>query len=123
MSRVDAHLHFWHLARGDYHWLTPELAPLYRDFGPGDVNAALDAANVGQVVVVQAAATEAETCYLFELARDDARIAGVVGWVDFAAPDAAARIGALVHAGGGVLKGLRPMVQDITDVHWLASPA
>ncbi|MBV6862883.1 amidohydrolase family protein [Xanthomonas euvesicatoria] len=123
MSRVDAHLHFWHLARGDYHWLTPELAPLYRDFGPDDVSAALDAANVGHVVVVQAAATEAETCYLFELARDDARIAGVVGWVDFAAPDAAARIGALLHAGGGVLKGLRPMVQDITDVHWLASPA
>ncbi|CEJ48733.1 conserved hypothetical protein [Xanthomonas citri pv. bilvae] len=89
MSRVDAHLHFWHLARGDYHWLTPELAPLYRDFGPHDVSAALDAAAVDQVVVVQAAATEAETCYLFELARDDARIAGVVGWVDFAAPDGA----------------------------------
>ncbi|WP_042829652.1 amidohydrolase family protein, partial [Xanthomonas citri] len=123
MSRVDAHLHFWHLARGDYHWLTPELAPLYRDFGPDDVSAALDAAAVDHVVVVQAAATEAETCYLFELARDDARIAGVVGWVDFAAPDAAARIGALVRAGGGVLKGLRPMVQDIADVHWLASPA
>lgn len=80
MSRVDAHLHFWRLARGDYHWLTPELAPLYRDFGPDDIGAALDAADVDRVVVVQAAATEAETCYLFELARDDARIAGVVGW-------------------------------------------
>ncbi|RBK68745.1 amidohydrolase family protein, partial [Xanthomonas oryzae] len=99
------------------------LAPLYRDFGPDDIGAALDAADVDRVVVVQAAATEAETCYLFELARDDARIAGVVGWVDFAAPDAAARIGALVRAGGGVLKGLRPMVQDIADVHWLADPA
>lgn len=51
MSRVDAHLHFWHLARGDYHWLTPELAPLYRDFGPDDVSAALDAAAVDHVVV------------------------------------------------------------------------
>ncbi|PPU76408.1 MULTISPECIES: amidohydrolase family protein [Xanthomonas] len=121
MNRVDAHLHFWHLARGDYGWLTPALAPLYRDFAPHDVSAALDAAGVGSVVVVQAAATEAETCYLFELARDEPRIAGVVGWVDFAAPDAAARIDALVRAGGGLLKGLRPMVQDIADVQWLAS--
>ncbi|MCC8538015.1 amidohydrolase [Xanthomonas axonopodis pv. poinsettiicola] len=123
MNRVDAHLHFWHLARGDYHWLTPGLAPLYRDFAPHDVSQALDAAGVASVVVVQAAATEAETCYLFELARDEPRIAGVVGWTDFAAPDAAARIGALVRAGGGLLKGLRPMVQDIADVRWLASPA
>ncbi|MCW2005235.1 L-fuconolactonase [Xanthomonas arboricola] len=123
MSRVDAHLHFWHLGRGDYDWLTPELSALYRDFGPDDVSAALDAADVDSVVVVQAAATEAETCYLFELARDTPRIAGVVGWVDFAAPDAPARIGALVRAGGGLLKGLRPMVQDIADVQWLASPA
>lgn len=123
MSRVDAHLHFWHLGRGDYDWLTPELSALYRDFGPDDVSAALDAADVDSVVVVQAAATEAETCYLFELARDTPRIAGVVGWVDLAAPDAPARIGALVRAGGGLLKGLRPMVQDIADVQWLASPA
>ncbi|MEA9558257.1 amidohydrolase family protein [Xanthomonas nasturtii] len=123
MSRVDAHLHFWHLARGDYAWLTPELAPLYRDFAPHDVDDALDAAGVDSVVVVQAAATEAETCYLLELAHDAPRITGVVGWTDFAAPDAAARIGALVRAGGGVLKGLRPMVQDIADVQWLANPA
>ncbi|MCC4587535.1 amidohydrolase family protein [Xanthomonas sp. NCPPB 1067] len=123
MNRVDAHLHFWHLARGDYDWLTPELAPLYRDFALHDASAALDAAGVASLVVVQAAATEAETCYLFELARDEPRIAGVVGWVDFAAPDAAARIGALVRAGDGLLKGLRPMVQDIADVRWLADPA
>ncbi|RZL86707.1 MAG: amidohydrolase, partial [Variovorax sp.] len=73
MSRIDAHLHFWQLARGDYHWLTPALAPLYRDFGPADIGQALDAADVDGVVVVQAAATEAETRYLFELARADAR--------------------------------------------------
>jgi predicted TIM-barrel fold metal-dependent hydrolase len=23
--RIDAHQHFWHLARGDYAWLTPAL--------------------------------------------------------------------------------------------------
>ena len=28
--RIDAHQHFWQLARGDYGWLTPALAPIYR---------------------------------------------------------------------------------------------
>jgi len=35
--RIDAHQHFWSLERGDYHWLTPALDSLYRDFGPGDL--------------------------------------------------------------------------------------
>jgi L-fuconolactonase len=29
--RIDAHQHFWRLARGDYGWLTAALAPIYRD--------------------------------------------------------------------------------------------
>jgi L-fuconolactonase len=122
MKRVDAHVHFWQLSRGDYDWLTPALVPLYRDFLPADVSAELDAAEVDRVVVVQAAATEAETRYLFALAEADPRIAGVVGWIDFDASDAAARIAALCADGGGLLKGLRPMVQDIADPNWLARP-
>ena len=31
---VDAHQHFWRLDRGDYGWLTPQLAPIYRDYLP-----------------------------------------------------------------------------------------
>ena len=29
--RIDAHFHCWQLARGDYGWLTPALAPIHRD--------------------------------------------------------------------------------------------
>ncbi|TMJ21776.1 MAG: amidohydrolase, partial [Alphaproteobacteria bacterium] len=32
MMRIDAHHHLWALSRGDYGWLTPDLAPIYRDF-------------------------------------------------------------------------------------------
>lgn len=123
MKRVDAHLHFWQLSRGDYDWLTPALAPLYRDFLPEHAGAALEAAGVDRVVVVQAAATEAETRHLFALAKSEPRIAGVVGWTDFEAADAPARIAALRADGGGLLKGLRPMVQDLADPAWLARPA
>ena len=34
---VDAHHHVWSLARGDYGWLTPDLAPIYRDFSLKDL--------------------------------------------------------------------------------------
>jgi L-fuconolactonase len=119
MTRVDSHIHFWRLARGDYSWLQPTLGPLYRDFQPEEAWQLLSACGVQQVVAVQAAPTEAETRYLFELARQHAFIAGVVGWVDFESTDVAARVRLLVADGQGSLKGLRPMVQDIGDPNWL----
>ena len=39
--RIDAHHHVWRLDRGDYGWLTPALAPIYRDFRAGDVRHSL----------------------------------------------------------------------------------
>ena len=121
--RVDAHQHFWRLARGDYGWLTPAAGALYRDFEPADLTAALAQADVCATVLVQAAPSEAESHFLFELARAHPFIAGVVGWVAFDAPQAPERIRALAHASGGSLKGLRPMVQDLQDPDWLARPA
>lgn len=122
MNIVDAHLHFWQLSRGDYGWLMPDLGALYRDFVPADIDATLDTSGVDAVVVVQAAPTEAETRFLLDLAQRHPRIACVVGWTDFEAADAASRIANLRAAGNGVLKGFRPMVQDIADISWLMRP-
>lgn len=35
--RIDAHQHFWEMARGDYDWLHTDLAQIYRDFLPADM--------------------------------------------------------------------------------------
>lgn len=118
--RVDAHQHFWRLGRGDYGWLTPAAGALYRDFEPEDLSMELAACGIGATVLVQAAPTEEETRFLLELARRHRVIGAVVGWVDFASPDAPQRIRSLLRAAGGRLKGLRPMVQDIEDTGWLA---
>ncbi len=123
MNFIDAHQHYWRLERGDYDWLTPKLAPLYRDFGPADLADELDRSGIASTVLVQAAATEAETRHLIALARQHASIAGIVGWVDFEAADVASRIARLVEEGAGVLKGFRPMIQDIADPRWLGRPA
>jgi L-fuconolactonase len=115
--RIDAHQHFWSLARGDYGWLTPALAPIHRDFGPSDLHPILSRHGIDATILVQAAPTEAETRYLLSVAATTPFIAGVVGWVDLEAPDAAMRIARL--AGEDLLVGIRPMVQDIPDDGWL----
>lgn len=120
---VDAHQHFWLPARADYDWLTPALGPLYRDFLPADLQPHLHWAGVGRTVLVQAAASEEETRFLFEIARATPFVAGVVGWVDMSAKDAPARIARLKADGVGSLKGIRPMIQDIPDDRWILSAA
>ena len=94
-TRVDSHQHFWRLDRGDYGWLTPALAPIYRDFLPEHLEPQLARAGVGATILVQAAATVAETRFMLELARDHSFIAGVVGWVDFESDDVVETIAAL----------------------------
>lgn len=123
MRRVDAHQHYWSLQRGDYAWLTPRDGVLYRDYTPADLSHQLADCAVRATVLVQAAATEAETRFLLDLARRHSSIAGVVGWVDFSADDVTDRVQNLVREGEGRLKGLRPMVQDISDPQWLEGTA
>jgi L-fuconolactonase len=122
VMRIDAHQHYWSLQRGDYDWLTPEHGSLYRDYAPSDLCAARIECAVAATILVQAAATEAETRYLFALAREHASVAGVVGWVDFEASDVSRRMRTLAQDGQGKLKSLRPMIQDSADPRWLERP-
>ena len=119
MMRVDSHHHIWQIARGDYHWMTPDL-PIHRDYGLDDLRPLLD--GVEATVLVQAAATEAETRFLLDAARGSSGLVrGVVGWTDLAAADAPARVAAL--AGEVLLKGLRPMLHDLPDAEWILHPS
>lgn len=121
MTRIDAHQHYWTLSRGDYGWLTPDLAPIYRDFTQGDLKPLLAAHGIARTILVQAAPTEAETHFLLAIAEREDSVAGVVGWTDFEAADAPEAIARL--AANPKLVGLRPMVHDIADPRWLERPA
>lgn len=119
--RIDAHQHFWQLERGYYDWLTPDLSAIYRDFLPSDLSPILQSNNVEGTILVQAAPCEAETYFLFELAKSDPSVLGVVGWVDMESPDAVERLKEMAEESGGLLKGIRPMIQDIPDADWILS--
>jgi L-fuconolactonase len=120
---IDSHQHFWRLSRGDYTWLTSDQRILYQDYLPADLEPMLLANNIRATVLVQAAASEAESRYLFKIAEEHSFVAGVVGWVDFESPTIAQRIAGLTRDGGNKLKGLRPMIQDIADPHWISKTA
>ncbi len=119
--RIDAHQHFWTLSRGDYGWMSPDLAPIYRDFGPDDIEPLRQAAGIDRTIVVQAADTVAETEFILALADSTDWVAGVVGWVDM---DGTNAIKTLEHlARNQHFKGIRPMIQDIADGDWILRPA
>ncbi|MCC6917895.1 MAG: amidohydrolase family protein [Alphaproteobacteria bacterium] len=119
--RIDAHHHFWRPARGDYGWLTAEAVPsLYRDYMPPDMAPLLAACGIERTVLVQAAQTVAETEFLLAIADTTPFVAGVVGWADFEAPDAADEIARLARH--RKLVSLRPMLQDLPDDTWILKP-
>ena len=119
--RIDAHHHLWTLARGDYGWMSRDLAPIYRDFSAEDLAPLLTAAGIDRTILVQAADTVAETEFILSLADETPFISGVVGWVDMEAPDAIATLERL--AKNPHFKGIRPMIQDIADDDWILRPA
>ncbi len=115
--RIDAHQHYWKIARGDYDWMGPPVAPIIRDYLPADLQPHLKAAGIEKTVLVQAAATVAETEFMLELAEGEASIGGVVGWIDLDAPDAPAVLKRL--AGHQKFRSIRPMLQDIDDTFFI----
>ena len=117
MTRIDAHHHFWHPARGDYPWMPPDDAVLTRPYGPADLAPNLAETGVTQTVLVQAAPTVAETDYLIGIADCTDHVLGVVGWIDFEDRSAERTLERL--AAHPKFLGVRQMIQDIPDDDWM----
>jgi L-fuconolactonase len=117
---VDAHQHFWSVARGDYGWLTADAGPIYRDFLPHDLEPLLNRNGIERTVLVQAAPSVEETEYLLGLADATSWVGAVVGWVDFENP--AHRRHLERWAKHGKFRGVRPMIQDLPDAAWALKP-
>jgi L-fuconolactonase len=122
---IDAHHHLWKLSRADYGWIgdgrNPAVAPIERDFLVQDYRSLATANGVIGSIAVQAAQTMAETRWLLEQARaSGGMIKGVVGWIDMAAADAPDVLRDLAR--DPLLRGIRPMLQEIADVEWVLQP-
>lgn len=120
--KIDAHQHYWHYQAQDFPWIDARMPVLQRDFLPSDCAPAMQACGIDAVVAVQARSAPQETDFLLQLAAQDPRIAGVVGWVDLRASGLEAQLDR--WAGCAALRGFRHLLQDEADIAALVgSPA
>src|SRR5262249_49004965 len=113
---VDAHHHLWDPDTAEYPWMTDDVAPIRRRFGPEDLEPLLLARGIDATVVVQARASLDETRELLATAAAVPWLAGVVGWVDLADPSIRDVLEEFV---GSALVGVRHQVHDEPDPEWL----
>lgn len=122
MARVDAHHHLWDdpTAR---QWIQSGSA-IDRGFTLDDLRGPVGEADIDATIAVQTVHSADETRDLLALADRESVLAGVVGWTDLEAPNAAGRIAELQSGpGGGRLVGIRHIVQAEADRNWLDRPA
>jgi L-fucono-1,5-lactonase len=121
VTTVDAHHHFWDPTTADYPWLTADLAPIRRAFGPADLAPLLRESRIDLTIVMQTRSSLDETREFLATAAAHPFIAGVVGWVDLTVPSVRDNLAALrAGPGGDWLVGVRHQVQDEADPEWLA---
>ena len=120
---IDAHQHFWDPETDAHPWLSGRYQPLRRRFGPEDLRPLLEADNITATVLVQTQNSLHETQDYLRLAEATDFIAGVVGWIDLADPQAGRTIAALrAGPGGRWLVGLRHLLHEEADPAWLLRP-
>jgi L-fuconolactonase len=116
---VDAHQHFWAIARADYGWMegNPKVDAIRRDFRPEHLDPIRQRLGIDRTVLVQAAPTVGETEYLLGIADAVPWVGKVVGWINFE------DLTHLKHlerfADHSKFAGVRPMIQDIPDKDWM----
>ena len=117
VERIDAHHHLWRYSAAEYGWIDEEMAALRRDFLPGDLMAAITSAGIDGTIAVQARQSLDETRWLLDLADATGAIRGVVGWAPIAGEDFP---GCMEEFDGRAkLKGLRHVIQDERDPHYI----
>ena len=90
---------------------------LNRKYEVKDLSQASKSIDLYKTVLVQAAATNAETEYMLNIAENSDLVSGVVGWVNFEDPNQLEQL--KTFAKNPKFVGVRPMIQDIPDENWV----
>ena len=113
MGIIDSHIHFWKYDAARHSWINDEMAVIRRDFLPADAKPMFDRNQVEGCVAVQADQTDNETNFLVDLARNNAFIKGVIGWVDFTSSEIEEKLQACSKE--PLIKGFREIIQGSPD--------
>ena len=121
---VDTHLHIWDLTRIRYPWLS-NVPKLNRNHLIEDYRRACSPVEVAKMVFVQCECDPAqfreEAEWVTQVAREDARIRGIVAWAPLENGDAAdADLAGL--AANPLVKGIRRIIQFEPDIGFCLRP-
>jgi L-fuconolactonase len=119
---VDTHQHFWNPGRIPQPWMTAEDEVIARTFEPPDLEPLLVECGVGRTVLVQSAASDEDTDYMFEVAGGVDWVGAIVGWCRLDDPAAARRTLDKLQA-RPKLRGIRHLIHQESDPHWILKPA
>src|SRR5215831_5078364 len=117
MNVIDSHLHVWDLARADYPWLGPDLAPINVSLSIEDVREDLRLARVDGVILVQAADNAPDTQTMFAVADTAPEVLGVVAWAPLGDPDRTESRIAVLRTDPRFV-GVRVLIHDMADREW-----
>ena len=117
MKVIDSHQHFWDPSRGDYHWMPKDNPILNRKYEVKDLIQVSESIDLHKTVLVQAAATNAETEYMLNIAEGSDLVCGVIGWVNFEDQNQLEQL--KIFSKHPKFLGVRPMIQDIPDENWV----
>jgi len=117
--KIDSHQHFWRYSAAEYPWI-PAGSALQRDWLPADLAGLQRPLDFDGSIAVQARQSLAESDWLLGLADADARVLGVVGWVDLRSGTVDADLERLARHPKFV--GVRHVVQDEPDDAFLLRP-
>jgi L-fuconolactonase len=118
---IDGHVHFWESARQEDILIVRQRPTLQQDFRPGDLQLLAQPHGVDKVILVEAAPNPEHTRWCLNIARDEAMVAGVVGWVDLEAADVRLRLSELKAE--AKCAGVRAKVNRAPEPDWLRRPA
>ncbi|MGZ3758135.1 MAG: amidohydrolase family protein [Mucilaginibacter sp.] len=113
MLKIDTHQHFWQFDPVRDSWITEEMAVIQRDFMPQDLHEVLLSNEITGCIAVQAPQSEEENTFLLDLAKENAFIKGIVGWVDLQADNLESRL--QYYQQYDKMKGFRHILQAEPD--------
>lgn len=118
---IDAHQHFWDPEGAyDYPWLSGPYAPIRRSFSVDDLRPWLEEFGIDGTVAVQSWNSLDETRDYLRIAQANARVAGVVGWVDLTDPGVGHVLAELKRSPEGrYLVGIRHLLHEEPDPAWI----
>lgn len=107
--RLDAHQHFWVFDPVRDNWIDESMDVIQRDFLPEDLASILNEYEFDGCVAIQADQTEEQNDFLLRLAKKNAFIKAIVGWVDLRAENVEDRLA--YYQDYPMLKGFRHVLQ------------